>query len=96
MANEERARGQFDEQPLEIAINPEKPIVHKQELAHGVLKVRRGEQKKPEEKSDVPEVSLEQARKVLEQIKEKGREQGGTSQGSPGAGARSGGYNYNK
>ncbi len=94
MVNLERKVGKFDEQPLEIAQNPDKPVVQVERLATGVLKVKRGE--KPTTSPSAPEVTLEQARNTLAEIEETGRQYGGTSQGSPGTGARTGGYNYNK
>ena len=90
MSNQER-RGVFDEATLEIATNPDKPVVIATEVQPGVLKVKRGE--KPVQPS-VPAATLEQAREVVAQIKEIGRKQGGTSQGSPGAGGQKGGYDY--
>jgi hypothetical protein len=92
MVNLERKVGKFDEQPLEIVQNPEKPVVQAERLATGVLKVKRGEKEMPS--PTVPGVTLEEARAAVAQIKEIGRKQGGTSQGSPGAGGQKGGYNY--
>ena len=93
MVNLERRVGKFDDQPLVIAENPDKPVVQAERLATGVLKVKRGE--KPTPSPSVPGETLEEkARAAWAELKELGRKQGGTSQGSPGSGTKAGGFAY--
>lgn len=93
----ERRLGVLDEpEPkLEIAQNPERPIVEVSSVAPGVLKIKRGE--RPSANNvDNSKITLEQAQAALERVKDIGRSQGGTSQGTAGGGKQKGGYNYGK